>query len=184
MGGGLKLAGIGFAGLGAVVLVSLIVSMFLNDDFSQAPGLVIPALFCAAGVGLWRLGRLNEADAGFDLGHIGRWVFLSVGSVMLIGGVIVSFDDPGGLFLVFMGAVFCGAGWFAGRFFATPEGKKKVFMEEANQGYRSRTDDPSEEKAALDAFSRVLAGISDPERPILTKMLLGPTGVGKTETVP
>jgi ATP-dependent Clp protease ATP-binding subunit ClpA len=33
------------------------------------------------------------------------------------------------------------------------------------------------------SFSRVLAGISDPERPILTMMLLGPTGVGKTETV-
>lgn len=143
MGGGLKLAGIGFAGLGAVVLVSLIVSMFLNDDFSQAPGLVIPALFCAAGVGLWRLGRVNEADAGFDLGHIGKWVFLSVGAVLLIGGVIVSFDDPGGLFLVFMGAVFCGAGWFAGRFFATPEGKKKVFMEEATGIVRSAAGGPA-----------------------------------------
>ena len=35
----------------------------------------------------------------------------------------------------------------------------------------------------LDSFSRVVAGIRDHERPILTMLLLGPTGVGKTETV-
>jgi ATP-dependent Clp protease ATP-binding subunit ClpA len=35
----------------------------------------------------------------------------------------------------------------------------------------------------LDSFSRVVAGIRNPERPILTMLLLGPTGVGKTETV-
>lgn len=33
------------------------------------------------------------------------------------------------------------------------------------------------------SFSRVLAGVGDPESPILTMMLMGPTGVGKTETV-
>ena len=38
-------------------------------------------------------------------------------------------------------------------------------------------------ETVTNSFSRVLAGISDPERPILTMMLLGPTGVGKTETV-
>ena len=30
-------------------------------------------------------------------------------------------------------------------------------------------------------FSKVLAGIRNPERPILTLLFLGPTGVGKTE---
>jgi len=34
-----------------------------------------------------------------------------------------------------------------------------------------------------DSFSRLIAGIHDPERPLLTMMFLGPTGVGKTETV-
>ena len=37
--------------------------------------------------------------------------------------------------------------------------------------------------AILDSFSKVLAGIRNPERPILTLLFLGPTGVGKTETV-
>ena len=32
------------------------------------------------------------------------------------------------------------------------------------------------------AFSRVLSGLRDPSRPALTVLLLGPTGVGKTET--
>ena len=36
-------------------------------------------------------------------------------------------------------------------------------------------------EAVLDSFSRVVAGIRDQERPILTMLLLGPTGVGKTE---
>jgi len=42
---------------------------------------------------------------------------------------------------------------------------------------------PGALETITNSFSRVLAGISDPERPILTQMLLGPTGVGKTETV-
>ena len=32
------------------------------------------------------------------------------------------------------------------------------------------------------SFSRVLSGLRDPSRPVLTMLLLGPTGVGKTET--
>ncbi len=37
--------------------------------------------------------------------------------------------------------------------------------------------------AILDSFSKVLAGIRNPERPILNLLLLGPTGSGKSETV-
>ena len=32
------------------------------------------------------------------------------------------------------------------------------------------------------SFSRVLSGLRDPARPVLSVLLLGPTGVGKTET--
>lgn len=31
-----------------------------------------------------------------------------------------------------------------------------------------------------DSLSRLLAGIQDPERPLLSMMFIGPTGVGKT----
>jgi len=34
-----------------------------------------------------------------------------------------------------------------------------------------------------DSFSRLVSGVHDPERPLLTMMFMGPTGVGKTETV-
>jgi len=34
-----------------------------------------------------------------------------------------------------------------------------------------------------DSFSRLVAGIHDPDRPLLTMMFMGPTGVGKSETV-
>ncbi len=40
--------------------------------------------------------------------------------------------------------------------------------------------------AAIDtiicSFSRLISGLRDPGRPLLTSLLLGPTGVGKTET--
>ncbi len=38
-------------------------------------------------------------------------------------------------------------------------------------------------EAILDSFSKILAGIRNTERPLLTLLFLGPTGVGKTETV-
>jgi ATP-dependent Clp protease ATP-binding subunit ClpC len=37
--------------------------------------------------------------------------------------------------------------------------------------------------ALADSMSRVLAGVGDPDSPVLSLMLMGPTGVGKTETV-
>ncbi len=52
-----------------------------------------------------------------------------------------------------------------------------------DQMHRMVIGQPGAISTVTNAFSRVLAGISDPERPILTMMLLGPTGVGKTETV-
>lgn len=38
-------------------------------------------------------------------------------------------------------------------------------------------------KAIVDGLSRVVSGVKNPEKPILTMLLLGSTGVGKTETV-
>jgi len=38
-------------------------------------------------------------------------------------------------------------------------------------------------EAILDSFSKILAGIRNLERPLLTLLFLGPTGVGKTETI-
>ena len=37
-------------------------------------------------------------------------------------------------------------------------------------------------EALLPALSRLTAGLNDPRRPLMTALLLGPTGVGKTET--
>ena len=42
---------------------------------------------------------------------------------------------------------------------------------------------PTAIRQISNSFSRVLAGVGDPESPILSMMLMGPTGVGKTETV-
>ena len=42
---------------------------------------------------------------------------------------------------------------------------------------------PTAVHKVTDSFSRLIAGIHDPESPLLTMMFMGPTGVGKTETV-
>jgi len=42
---------------------------------------------------------------------------------------------------------------------------------------------PTAVAKVTDSFSRLIAGIHDPESPLLTMMFMGPTGVGKTETV-
>ena len=42
---------------------------------------------------------------------------------------------------------------------------------------------PAAIEKVTDSFSRLIAGIHDPESPLLTMMFMGPTGVGKTETV-
>jgi ATP-dependent Clp protease ATP-binding subunit ClpC len=42
---------------------------------------------------------------------------------------------------------------------------------------------PSAIDKVTDSFSRLIAGIHDPESPLLTMMFMGPTGVGKTETI-
>ena len=54
--------------------------------------------------------------------------------------------------------------------------------------FQGRMDDmvvgqPHAATRISDSFSRLIAGIHDLERPLLTMMFLGPTGVGKTETV-
>jgi ATP-dependent Clp protease ATP-binding subunit ClpA len=42
---------------------------------------------------------------------------------------------------------------------------------------------PAASDALANSMSRVLAGVGDPDSPVLSLMLMGPTGVGKTETV-
>ena len=56
------------------------------------------------------------------------------------------------------------------------------------QRFRSLMDrmvigQPTAIDQVTNSFSRVLAGVGDPDSPILSMMLMGPTGVGKTETV-
>lgn len=132
MGAGLKWLGWSFMALGGFVLLLMIADIARHGDFSQAAGVVVPLLFFGAGGGLLRLGHKVETDPAFDLPDVAKWVFMSVGAVMIVAGAILSFDDLGALFLIFMGAVFAGAGWFAGGVMATPEGKKKVFAESAS----------------------------------------------------
>jgi len=65
---------------------------------------------------------------------------------------------------------------------------KSGVVNEQLRRFRRRMDrmvvgQPAASEKISDCFSRLIAGIHDPERPLLTMMFMGPTGVGKTETV-
>ncbi|MBU0741760.1 AAA family ATPase [bacterium] len=65
---------------------------------------------------------------------------------------------------------------------------KSGVVNEQLRRFRRRMDQmvvgqPAASERISDCFSRLIAGIHDPERPLLTMMFMGPTGVGKTETV-
>jgi len=53
----------------------------------------------------------------------------------------------------------------------------------ANQMRKMVVGQPQAIEKLTDSFSRLISGIHDPERPLLNMLFLGPTGVGKTETV-
>ncbi|HOX25870.1 MAG TPA: AAA family ATPase [Candidatus Krumholzibacteria bacterium] len=53
----------------------------------------------------------------------------------------------------------------------------------ANRMRKMVVGQPTAIEKVTDSFSRLIAGIHDPESPLLTMMFMGPTGVGKTETV-
>ncbi len=53
----------------------------------------------------------------------------------------------------------------------------------ANRMRKMVVGQPTAIDKIADSFSRLIAGIHDPESPLLTMMFMGPTGVGKTETV-
>jgi len=56
-------------------------------------------------------------------------------------------------------------------------------LESLVEDLQSRVIGQAEAVGALScAFARLLSGLRDPSRPLLTALLLGPTGVGKTET--
>src|SRR5690606_38138038 len=57
---------------------------------------------------------------------------------MLVGGIALAFDDPGGLALAAMGVVFTAAGYLARRLFATPPGMKAVGVSAMRAGIVTR----------------------------------------------
>ncbi len=64
-----------------------------------------------------------------------------------------------------------------------PEKRNEQLLRFATHMNKMVVGQPSAIDKLTDSFSRLIAGVHDPERPLLTMMFMGPTGVGKTETV-
>ncbi|MEM6906407.1 MAG: hypothetical protein AAF568_10975, partial [Pseudomonadota bacterium] len=65
---------------------------------------------------------------------IGAWVFILMGAAIMAGGVALWFDEPNAWVMIIFGAVFSGAGFLMRRVFRTPEGKKRVVVEQVSAG--------------------------------------------------
>lgn len=80
---------------------------------------------------------LPEGPAG--LGVLAFRVFVAFGGLMILGGLALAFDDPGGFALVVFGLVFVGAGLLARRLF-TPA-KSMKYAEIPEDGFQTRRMD-------------------------------------------
>lgn len=121
--------GIGFLGMGALTFVTAGWTQIQAFDPEELAGLVVPLLFVAAGGGLIRLSRRMRDDPSFEVGHLGGVIFSAVGAAMVAGGIVLTFQDPGGIALIVFGLVFLGAGWVSRKLFVTPEGMKRVAVQ-------------------------------------------------------
>jgi len=64
-----------------------------------------------------------------------------------------------------------------------PDARNEQLQRFATRMNKNVVGQPQAIDKLTDSFSRLIAGIHDPERPLLTMLFMGPTGVGKTETV-
>lgn len=122
----IRWVGNGIFGLAALVLILGTVATLANDEEFQI-GLVIAAAV-VAGIGWlcrYAARRLEKGD-GPELPLVAGYTFMAAGGAMVVGGIVLVFDDPGGFALIAFGLVFAAAGYLGKRIFATPEGKKAV----------------------------------------------------------
>ena len=74
------------------------------------------------------LGDLRSG-IGFDLPKVAGLVFMAADAVMVLGGIALVFDDPGGFALIAFGAIFMAVGYLARRFFSIPAGQRAMVVE-------------------------------------------------------
>ncbi|MEQ9641094.1 MAG: hypothetical protein RIM84_13815 [Alphaproteobacteria bacterium] len=111
--------------LGALLIAGGTVVFAAYGEFE--PGFYIfGAIMVAIGLGIrWAVSWLTRG-AGPEMPVVAGYVFMGFGAIAVAGGIVLTFDDPGGIALIVFGLVFIGAGWLARRLFATPDGMKKV----------------------------------------------------------
>ena len=80
----------------------------------------------------------SNARLPLELPVLAGFVFMGIGGLMLVGGLLLAFDEPGGFALAFMGLVFMGAGYMARKLFAAPPGKKAVSVSSMSAGITTR----------------------------------------------
>ena len=61
-------------------------------------------------------------------------------------------------------------------------GRVELLQDPGDVGLDGRLGQDEALDALMSSFARLFSGLRDPARPVLTGLLLGPTGVGKTET--
>lgn len=61
--------------------------------------------------------------------RLGSWAFKLFGAAVVVMGVVTTFNDPAGLFVILFGLAFVGAGWLTKKLFSPSEGKRFVAVQ-------------------------------------------------------
>lgn len=123
--------------IGALTLAGLLVDAVGGE--APGPGaFAAPLVVAMLGYLSMMASRRCRDPRGLELPAVAGLVFMTVGGIMVAGGIILVFEEPGGFVLIVMGLVFVGAGYAARRFLATPPGQKAVAVSSMRAGITTR----------------------------------------------
>jgi hypothetical protein len=88
----------------------------------------------------------KDGGKPIDIGKIAGIIFGGAGTCMVIGSILLLFDEDieAAIGLFIFGCVFCGAGYLAYRIFRPPQGKKQVLVSERFQKFTGRYGEPGQ----------------------------------------
>lgn len=129
----------------AVFVLGLVLWGMISQghDFSTGAGVTVIVL-ASIGIGFRKAATFLTSGREPNLASIAFWGFAGFGTAMVLIGIVVAIDDPGGLFACAFGAVFIGIGFLARKLLnnfsdRAPDGKQAIVVSEFTVSVKGST---------------------------------------------